>query len=179
MVGEMDESDIEALNSEVHPAARGAIRDLLDSLDEDWSPFIPNILQNESSFTCSGYGVGNTFVPDMLEVVIRVHKAVRGDALGMLTIHSYERNGAIHINCTYSIGIPGGFNSWREIGGEQKGNPVVIDSRQVEYPNPSDGDRHSDEEVEEIVGNVVEEIRNLAESYDDITQKEIMEYYND
>jgi hypothetical protein len=115
----------------------------------------------------------------MLEVVIRVHKTIIGDALGMLTINSYERNGAIHINCSYTTGIPDGFKRWREIGGERKGDPIVIESRTVEYPEPTEGDSHSDEEVEEIVQDVVDVIQSLAVSYENTTEKDVIEYYRD
>jgi hypothetical protein len=178
MVRDMSEADFEDLTKEVHPVARNEIRSLLSSLDENWSPFIPEDLQHDSSFERSGYRVGNTPVPNMLEVVIRVHKVVKGDTLGLLTVNSYERNGTIRIDCSYTMGTPSGFRSWREIGGEQKGNPVVIETRTVDYPNPSDGEMHDDKEVEKIVGRVVEQVRNLTESYADITEKEVTEQYN-
>lgn len=179
MADGIDEEDFKKLAYEVHPNAESEIRRLLTSLDEDWSPFIPSVLQSDSYFTRSGYRVGNTLVPDMLEVVIRVHKTIIGDALGMLTINSYERNGVIHINCSYTTGIPDGFKRWREIGGERKGDPIVIESRTVEYPEPTEGDSHSDEEVEEIVQDVVDVIQSLAVSYENTTEKDVIEYYQD
>jgi len=179
MTDGIDEEDFKKLAYEVHPVAESEIKGLLSSLDEEWSPFIPKVLRNDSIFTRSGYRVGNTFVPDMLEVVIRVHKVVEEDALGMLTVNSHEENNAIRVDCIYTMGIPGGFNSWSEIGGERKGNPVLIESRTVEYSTPDNGNSHSDEEVQEIVKNVVREIRNLTEKYNHITQEEVTECYED
>lgn len=177
MVDEISRENFKKLTRKVHPATEGKIRSLFGYLDKDWYPFIPTSLQNDSYFTRTGYYVGNTFVPDMLEVVIRIHKVVEKDTLGMLTVSSYEENNTICVDCIYTMGIPNGFNSWSEIGGERKGNPVVIESRTVEYPRPTEGDRHSDEEVEGIVIDVIQEIKNLADEYGEITQEEVVQYY--
>lgn len=179
MVREMDEADFRDLMKEVHPAAESEVQDILSSLDEEWSSFIPEVLQDDSSFTRSGYRVGNTFVPNMLEVVIRVHKPVNAHALGMLTVKTREENGVIRVDSMYTMGPPDGFRNWSEIGGERKGNPVIIESRQVEYPEPSDGETHTDEQVKEVVRNVAEEVKNLTEKYDDITQEDIAQYYEE
>lgn len=178
MVEEMNEEELEDLTRDVHPVAESEIRSLLDSLDEEWSSFIPSSLRDDSYFTHTGYRVGNTFVPDMLEVGIRVHKIVEHDALGMLTVLAHEKNESIRVDCFYTTVLPRGFKSWSEISGERKGNPVLIESRTVEYSAPDNGTDHSDEEVEEIVKNVVEEIIDLADKYDNITQEEVAECYD-
>lgn len=179
MTDGIDEEDFKKLAYEVHPVAESEIKGLLSSLDEEWSSFIPSSLRNDSYFTRTGYRVGNTFVPDMLEVGIRVHKVVEHDALGMLTVLAHEKNESIRVDCFYTTVLPRGFKSWSEISGERKGNPVLIESRTVEYSTPDNGTDHSDEEVEEIVKNVVREIRNLTEKYNHITQEEVTECYED
>jgi hypothetical protein len=179
MTDGIDEEDFKKLAYEVHPVAESEVKGLLSSLDEEWSPFIPKVLRNDSIFTRRGYRVGNTFVPDVLEVSLRVHKIVEHDALGMLTVLTHEKNESIRVDCFYTTALPNGFKSWSEIGGERKGNPVLIESRTVEYSTPDNGNNHSDEEVEEIVKNVVREIRNLTEEYNHITQEEVAECYED
>jgi len=164
MVGDIIDTDFEALSSEVHPAARGSIRNLLDSLDEEWNPFIPETFRNDISFTRNGYWVKNTFLPDMLEVVIRVHRIVKGDAWGMLTVKSHEKDGVVEVDCIYTMAVPEGFSRWSDITGEHKSNPVTIESRQVRYPEPSEGDTHSDVEIREIVQGVSEAIHSLVEN---------------
>lgn len=179
MTDGIDEEDFKKLAYEVHPVAESEIKRLLSLLDEEWSPFMPKVLRNDSIFTRSGYRVGNTFVPDMLEVSIRVHKIVEHDALGMLTVLTHEENGVIRVDSIYTMGSLGGFKSWREVGGERKGNPVVIESREVEYPEPSEGDSHSDEEVKRIVQDVVDVVQSLAVSYENVTQGDVVKYYED
>ena len=176
----MDEADYEDLMQEVHPAAEDKIQDMLSSLDDEWSPFIPEVLRNDSIFARSGYRVGNTFVPDMLQVVIKVHKFVNTNASGMLTVKTHEeRKGVIRVDAVYTMRHPNGFKGWREIGGERKGNPVVIESREVEYPNPAHGDVHSDEQVKEVVENVTEEIKRLTEKFDHVTHEDVVQYYEE
>jgi hypothetical protein len=167
-------SSKEDLIYEVHDCVRDTILEFVESLEE-WSPSIPEAFRNDEMFVSQSYAVTRTPMENMLNVDLRVHKSVGEVAPGMLTICTSVDEGSVTVEAFYVFPPRNGFTKWGRFESDSGGTRELIESETVRYDDPEkDGYNHSDEEIVEIVGNVIDVMESMMARYGEMDEDEVL-----
>ena len=165
---------------EVSDFAGDSIKEFLDSLGDDWSPFVPEKLRysKSGSFSCQPYAVSRTLLKHIIRVDFRVHKVLEAEEFietQMLTINVFSTNNSIVVRALYVPLSDSNISKWNQVVDADSIELFVVEEREFSYSDSSREDySHSDEEILEVLEEAIENVKELMEKYDKMSHKEIV-----
>lgn len=169
--------DQEYVLSEVSAYAEEPVRQFVDSLDQ-WHPFIAEEVRHAEMFTPRSYDVGKFLAGDWIDIGMRIHRAVDDPRFEnrqeLLTLNAYSDREVVFINLLLITPPNNGLTRWSQFSSEGGGQSVTVESREIRYAEPVNGDVYTEDEIVEVLHTVLDVMTELKHKYGGLSLEEIM-----